>query len=49
MPDEVVPDAVVDPLAFLLNCAKDNARQLRDARVAERTELAELQRVTSDS
>ena len=49
-----VPCVVVDvrleelePMAyrFLLNFAKDNELQVRDGRVAERTKLAELQRV----
>ena len=37
----------VEPMAyrFLLNFAKDNELQVRDGRVAERTKLAELQRV----
>src|SRR5262247_4155285 len=37
----------VEPRAyrFLANFAKDNELQVRDARVAERTKLAELQRV----
>ena len=37
----------VHPMAyrFLLNFAKDNELQVRDGRVAERTKLAELQRV----
>ncbi len=40
-----------EPMAyrFLLNFAKDNELQVRDGRVAERTKLAELQRVTSES
>lgn len=41
----------IEPMAyrFLLNFAKDNELQVRDGRVAERSRLAELQRVTSDS
>jgi hypothetical protein len=41
----------IEPMAyrFLLNFAKDNELQVRDGRVAERSKLAELQRVTSDS
>ena len=41
----------IEPMAyrFLLNFAKDNELQVREGRVAERTMLAELQRVTSDS
>jgi hypothetical protein len=37
----------LEPMAyrFLLNFAKDNELQVRDGRVAERTKLAELQRV----
>ena len=37
----------VEPMAyrFLLNFAKDNELQVRDGRVAERTKLAEMQRV----
>jgi len=37
----------IEPMAyrFLLNFAKDNELQVRDGRVAERTRLAELQRV----
>lgn len=37
----------IEPMAyrFLLNFAKDNELQVRDGRVAERTKLAELQRV----
>ena len=40
----------VEPVAYriLLNFAKDNELQVRDGRVAERTKLAELQRVTSE-
>jgi hypothetical protein len=36
-----------DPMAyrFLVNFAKDNELQVRDGRVAERTKLAEMQRV----
>jgi len=44
---------VVDkrPMAyrFLLSFAKDNELQVREGRVAERTKLAELERVTSGS
>lgn len=38
---------VVEPMAyrFLLSFAKDNALNVRDGRVPERTELARLQRV----
>jgi len=41
----------IEPMAyrFLLNFAKDNELQVRDGRVAERSKLAELQGVTSDS
>jgi hypothetical protein len=41
----------IEPMAyrFLLNFAKDNELQVRDGRVAERSRLAELQSVTSDS
>jgi hypothetical protein len=41
----------IEPMAyrFLLNFAKDNELQVRDGRVAERSKLAEVQRVTSDS
>lgn len=41
----------LEPMAyrFLLNFAKDNELQVRDGRIAERTKLAELQRVTSES
>ncbi len=41
----------IEPMAyrFLLNFAKDNELQVRDGRVAERSQLAEVQRVTSDS
>jgi hypothetical protein len=37
----------VEPMAyrFLVNFAKDNELQVRDGRVAERTKLAEMQRV----
>jgi hypothetical protein len=37
----------VEPMAyrFLLSFAKDNELQVRDGRVAERTKLAELQRI----
>ena len=37
----------IEPMAyrFLLNFAKDNELQVRDGRVAERTKLAEMQRV----
>lgn len=37
----------VEPMAyrFLLSFAKDNELQVRDGRVAERTKLAEMQRV----
>ena len=37
----------IEPMAyrFLLNFAKDNGLRVRDGRVAERTKLAELQRV----
>lgn len=33
----------------MLDFAKDNELQVRDGRIAERTKLAELQRVTSES
>lgn len=41
----------VEPMAyrFLLNFAKDNELQVRDCRLAERSKLAGVQRVTSDS
>jgi hypothetical protein len=37
----------LEPMAyrFLLSFAKDNELQVRDGRIAERTRLAELQRV----
>ena len=37
----------IEPMAyrFVLNFAKDNELRLRDGRIAERTRLAELQRV----
>jgi hypothetical protein len=37
----------IEPMAyrFLLSFAKDNELQVRDGRVAERTRLAELQRI----
>ena len=37
----------IEPMAyrFLVNFAKDNELQVRDGRVAERTRLAEMQRV----
>ena len=37
----------VEPMAyrFLLNFAKDNELQVRDGRIAERSKLAEMQRV----
>jgi hypothetical protein len=37
----------IEPMAyrFLLNFAKDNELQTRDGRIAERTKLAEMQRV----
>ena len=46
----VVVDArleAIEPMAyrFLVNFAKDNELQVRNGRVAERTKLAELQRV----
>jgi hypothetical protein len=41
----------MEPMAyrFLLNFARDNELQVRDGRLAERTKLAELQSVISDS
>ena len=41
----------LEPMAyrFLLSFAKDNELQVREGRVAERTKLAELERVTSGS
>ena len=41
----------LEPMAyrFLLSFAKDNELQVREGRVAERTRLAELERVTSGS
>ena len=37
----------IEPMAyrFLLNFAKDNELRVRDGRVAERTKLAEMQRL----
>src|SRR5918994_1967653 len=37
----------IEPMAyrFLINFAKDNELQVRDGRVAERTQLAQMQRV----
>ena len=54
MPEQAVEFVIrleqLEPMAcrFLLNFAKDNELQVRDGRVAERTKLAELQRVTSE-